>query len=707
MSDLQSSNSLQRTAADKLRMELVVRSVWGPDLQFRRFSDWSGLLQQSRPVGEAPQLQSGPPNRQNYQVPCGAYQQQFAATSSSSSGHPLTGVVIPNHQGAVRVNVTILNANAQFDVNLIRKNKQEPLDEFDEDLHEDYDQLYQKQFDNMRILTEINEDLTGFEVVSTNSSSVKNSNSGGNQCGNRGGDGGDDRFNKNASHPPNGSISRRERRGPSGPEPNNSSSDEGKGIKRGGKDKLSKFFVDKCTYRDPENARRGTLKCNDVSFARGTSHQPAIREPGEVRVTRGSGEGPRLLGFVKHPVVFSATLHRSEFGLMALLPYMRANIMADILSRLPFASGVEKTEGSQNAEVQTSAVHTLKVITADPDPILMNTREQSAGTLYIGHPSIKVDTADSEDGNMDTLAKTKIEEEGESDSKIDKNLQSRPLATLIVERVQLSIECDPTKDFSILTGLELAETQQAVSTVQVDKRMLKTGEVPTAYGLLNLSDFMNEYGQLVDPLKLHINGIILLKANKPEKAVIFIPADLVRQLSNSECVGAVQQQQSGLQPVNEGGRGNSLVVIVLNGQGSSPLIASSNRALAIAVALTYQSFNSIIRAILINSIIAYGTQRIILFNLDFSLKSNIYQNLSNLFNFNMVKSSILYHKSIASISFDNSIGSLSKHAVLSEALASSSLFSLQDGDGVSVRVFIYFFHSIDFSIFYAYREASQ
>ena len=354
-------------------------------------------------------------------------------------------MVIPNHQGAVGVNVTISNANAQFDVNLILNNKQEPLDEINEDLHEDYGQLYQKQFHNMRILTKINEDLTGFEVVSTNSSSVKNSNSGGNQCGNRGGDGGDDRFNKNASHPPNGSNSRRERRGPSRPEPNNSSSDEGKGIKRGGKDKLSKFFVDKCTYRDPENARRSTPKCNVVSFARGTSHQPAIREPGEVCVIRWSGEALRLLRIVELPVVFSATLHRSEFGLMALLPYMRANIMADILSRLPFVSGVEKTEGSQNAEVQTSAVQTLKVRTAGPDPILMNTREQSAVTLYIDHPSIKLDTSDSEDGNMDTLAKTKIEEEGESDLTIDKtelhneNVLSGPLATLIVERVQLSL----------------------------------------------------------------------------------------------------------------------------------------------------------------------------------------------------------------------------------------------------------------------------
>ena len=77
-------------------------------------------------------------------------------------------MVIPNHQGAVGVNVTISNANAQSDVNLIRNNKQEPLDEINEDLHEDYGQLYQKQFDNMRILTKINDDLTGLEVVSTN-----------------------------------------------------------------------------------------------------------------------------------------------------------------------------------------------------------------------------------------------------------------------------------------------------------------------------------------------------------------------------------------------------------------------------------------------------------------------------------------------------------------------------------------------------------
>ena len=289
---------------------------------------------------------------------------------------------------------------------------------------------------------------------------------------------------------------------------------------------------------------------------------------------------------------------------------------------------------------------------------------------------------------------------------MNENVLSGPHATLIVERVQLSLERDPAKDFSLLTILELAETHQAISTLQAEKRMLETGEVPTAYGLLTRSDFMNEYGQLVDQLQLHINGIVLLRADKPEKAVIFIPADLVRQLSNSECVGAVQLLQSGLQPVNEGGRGDSLVVIVLNGQSSSPLIACSNRALAIAVALAYQSFNSIIHAILSNSIIAYGTQRIILFNQDFSLESNSYQNLSNLFSVNMVKSSKLYPQSIASISYENSVQSSSKHAVLSEAFASSSFISLQDGDSVQVRYSYISSISLYFSIIYAYRGAS-
>ena len=269
----------------------------------------------------------------------------------------------------------------------------------------------------------------------------------------------------------------------------------------------------------------------------------------------------------------------------------------------------------------------------------MANRENSAKILYMGHLSIGVDTSSCEDGNIDSLDEIEIQAQGEKDFTMNENVLSGPLAILIVERVQLSLERDPAKNFSLLTIMELAATHQAISTLQSEKRMLETGEVRTTDGLLIRSDFMDEYGQLVDLLQLHINRIVILRANKPEKAVIFIPADFVRQISNSECVGAVQLQQSGLQPVNEGGRGNGLVVIVLNGQSSSPLIACSNRALAIAVALAYQSFNSIIRAILINSIIAYGTQRIILFNQEFSLESNSYQNLSNLFSINMVKSS--------------------------------------------------------------------
>ena len=101
--------------------------------------------------------------------------------------------------------------------------------------------------------------------------------------------------------------------------------------------------------------------------------------------------------------------------------------------------------------------------------------------------------------------------------------------------------------------------------------------------------------------------------------------------------------------------------------------------------LTYQSLNSIIRAILINSIIAYGTQRIIVFNQEFGLKSYNYQILSNLFNINMVKSSILYHKSIASISFENSIDSSSKHTVLSEALHHLAYFLFKMVDRIQVR----------------------
>ena len=93
---------------------------------------------------------------------------------------------------------------------------------------------------------------------------------------------------------------------------------------------------------------------------------------------------------------------------MAVLPNMKVNIMADILSRHPFASGLEKTEGSQNAVVQTSAVQTPKVKTAGPDPTSMATRVISAGTLYMDHLSIGMDTSYYEDDIWTAMRKAKL-----------------------------------------------------------------------------------------------------------------------------------------------------------------------------------------------------------------------------------------------------------------------------------------------------------
>ena len=103
------------------------RSIAGfqPRLQSRPIG---GTLQ-SRPVGGVPQLQLRPLARPNVQAPVGASQQQFGATNSSSTGYPVARTVIPPHPGTVGMNITIANANASSNVNLIRNIKQEPLDD--------------------------------------------------------------------------------------------------------------------------------------------------------------------------------------------------------------------------------------------------------------------------------------------------------------------------------------------------------------------------------------------------------------------------------------------------------------------------------------------------------------------------------------------------------------------------------------------------
>ena len=107
-----------------------MRSTAGyqPRLQSRPLG---GTLQ-SRPLVRAPQLQPRPPAQPNVQASVGAPQQPLSATSSSSTGYPVTRVIeIPHHQGAIGMNVTIANANASSNVNLLRNIKQEPLDDDD------------------------------------------------------------------------------------------------------------------------------------------------------------------------------------------------------------------------------------------------------------------------------------------------------------------------------------------------------------------------------------------------------------------------------------------------------------------------------------------------------------------------------------------------------------------------------------------------
>ena len=50
------------------------------------------------------------------------------------------------------MNVTIANANASSNVNLIRNIKQEPLDDDEAEYYEDNAQLYKRRFENFQII---------------------------------------------------------------------------------------------------------------------------------------------------------------------------------------------------------------------------------------------------------------------------------------------------------------------------------------------------------------------------------------------------------------------------------------------------------------------------------------------------------------------------------------------------------------------------
>ena len=297
-----------------------------------------------------------------------------------------------------------------------------------------------------------------------------------------------------------------------------------------------------------------------------------------------------------------------------------ANVMADILSRLPFASGVEKAETSQNAEVQTSAVQTPKVKTAGPDPTSMTTREQSAGTLYIDHLNIGMDTSCYEDDSMDSNEESEIEEEEENNLISDDEDQSGPLATLCVVNLPIARDGLSAEDLMVPTWSEFAEAVRADEELQEVKKWLEAGEVPTADLLAAQSARVKEFAQLFDQLKLRDGLLFLRRSDDPERELIVVPARLVDRVIryNHEGFGAAHQAakattvrtlrvfywpglkrdiriyvtlcdicykyrkagrllRAGLRPMDVGGRGDCLAMDVMGGQGSLPLTARSNR----------------------------------------------------------------------------------------------------------------------------------
>jgi transposase InsO family protein len=339
-------------------------------------------------------------------------------------------------------------------------------------------------------------------------------------------------------------------------------------------------------------------------------------------------------------------------------------VIADVLSRLPFASGQESDAGTSKP-IQTSTISSSANFRPDSVSLLVPDLDDSSSTADLDSES---------DADLDSDDEEEVEVE-----QCNSLSTSAPIIDLPISREGLEPE-----DFTIPTREEFAREQDADTELKQLRGWLEEKQCPSADELAGLSGRMKSFAQLFDEISIRDGLIIIKRHDDPERELTVVPSAKVEHLIRfyHEGPGAAHQAakatsakvircfwwpdlkrdvrlyiaccpvcerflkvrqtpRAGLRSMDVGGRGDCLAMDIVGGRDSFPLTPRGHCYIltmidcftryAVAVPLVNQSAEVIIAAIIGNYITVYGTPRRILTDQGRNFESDEFAKFCNLF----------------------------------------------------------------------------
>ena len=365
-------------------------------------------------------------------------------------------------------------------------------------------------------------------------------------------------------------------------------------------------------------------------------------------------------------------LRLSEYTFKIAYQKGQDNVIADVLSRLPFASAQSTDQSSTSSLCRgpSTPIQSEPSTSNSPEqpsevalPITSNFSEEASSEY-------EYDQSDSDDdpepldaeslSNFNCWNERAATKDWPAALEGDEDNFSFPILDLPISRDSLNSD-----SFSIPTAEEFSTAQAEDSELKQVRQWLDKKQSPSADALAPLSDNMKIFAQLFDELSLHDSVIVLRRSDDPKRELILLPSSLTERIirfyhegpgGSHQAAKATSSKiirrffwphlkrdvrlyvaccptcerflrlgrtpRAALTPMEVGGRGDCIAMDIVGGKDSLPETPRGNKYIltiidcftryAIAIPIPDQSSSVIISATVGNYITLYGTPRRIL-----------------------------------------------------------------------------------------------
>ena len=365
------------------------------------------------------------------------------------------------------------------------------------------------------------------------------------------------------------------------------------------------------------------------------------------------------------------------------------NVLADILSRLPFASAeLSRTSTSPTLtdEVhETSPTSTIEVhneTNIPPDAInleLSNSNLEHLRNIIDNEQQSSEQERESDSSDSSDEEDEMIDDDTPITNPCNALATSMPFVDLPISREGLEPE-----DFTIPTREEFIEAQKRDIEIEQLRNWVESHHPPSTDDVAPMSNRMKALTQLFDELRLADGLLVIRRHDDPERELVIVPDACVERLIRfyHEGPGSAHQAakstsariirlfwwpdlkrdvrlyiaccptcerffklnktpKAGLRSMEVGGRGDCLALDVVGGKDSLPQTPRGHRYIlsiidcftrfAVAVPIIDQSTDTIISALLGSYLTVYGTPRRILTDQGRCFESEQFASFCNLF----------------------------------------------------------------------------